>query len=203
MKEWCEKFNISLPECNMCGTCCCCASPSVSYKELLKKASSEEGEKFARDFLSIFVPYESIDEAGKFFPDIVERILKAAQKEQSKIKPEDIVFYKCRYYSEEKHCLVYEDRPLLCRDFPGSPYTVLSKKCGFYNWAIECREKYEKLKEELEILKKYKEELNNLKYQEKAMYLNYKIKNIPEEYKFLWLCPSMSLVSPGKSWIKI
>lgn len=197
MKDLFEKLNIPMPECNKCGSCCCCASSSVSYRTLLEKAAS--GEEFARDFFSIFIPYKNIEETKKLFPTIVERSIKAAEKEQNKLNPEELVFYKCRYYSEENQCLVYEDRPLLCREFPGSPFAILSDKCAFYNRSKECREKYKELKQQLSFLKKCKEELNNIKYRQKAINLNRIIKNTPEEYKFMLLCPSMSLVSPAFS----
>lgn len=202
MKKWSENFNIPLPECNKCGTCCNCASPSVSYLTLLKKAAA--GEDFARDFFSIFVPYRNIEEVKNIYPDIVERSINALKKNinQSLIEPENPVFYKCRYYSDQKKCLIYEDRPVLCRDFPGTPYSILGKQCAYYNWAQECKQKYKDLTEELEILKKYKKEINNLKYQQKTIKLNQQLKRIPEEYKFIWLCPSMSLVSPRGYWIK-
>jgi Fe-S-cluster containining protein len=192
LKKWSKNFNIPLPECNKCGTCCNCASPSASYLKLLEKAAS--GEDFARDFFSIFVPYKNMEEIKDLYSNIIEKSIKAS---------EDVVFYKCRYYSEEKQCLIYEDRPALCRDFPGSPYAILGENCAYYNWAQECKQKYKDLKLELENLKKYKKELNNLKYQQKAIKLNNQLKQIPEEYKFMWLCPSMSLVSPGFSWLKI
>ena len=197
MEKWSKHLNIPLPECNRCGCCCICASPSTPYITLLEKAA--KGEDFARDFFSVFVPYKSVEEAKKTFPDVVERTLNVAEKAQS----EEPVFYKCRYHSEQAGCLVYEDRPQLCRDFPGSPYVILSERCTFYNWAKECKEKYKELKEHLEELKRYKKELENYKYQQKALYLNQKIKTVPEEYKFMWLCSSMCLISPGNSWIKI
>jgi len=200
MKEWSKNFNIPLPECNKCGTCCNCASPSSSYLKLLEKAAS--GEAFARDFFSIFIPFKNIEEVKILYPDIVGKSIKSYLKKNN-TKFDDLVFYKCRYYSKEKQCLIYEDRPALCRDFPGSPYAILGEKCAYYNWAQECKKKYRNLIDELENLKKYKKELNNLKYQQKSIKLNYQLKQIPEEYKFIWLCPSMSLVSPGKSWMKI
>ncbi len=199
MEKWSKNLNIQLPECNKCGVCCICASPSVSYQKLFEKAAL--GEDFARDFLSIFVPHKNIEEFKKLYPDIIERSFNSMEK--TGLKPSDLVFYKCMYYSDEKKCLIYEDRPSLCRDFPGSPYVILGKQCAYYNWSIKCRQKYKELKEELENLKKCKNELNNLKYQQKAINLNYKLKQIPEEYKLMWLCPSISLVSPGKSWIKL
>ena len=200
MKKWSENFNIPLPECVKCGTCCICASPSASYLTLLEKAAA--GEDFARDFFSIFVPYKNIEEVKALYPNIIERSIKSSEIGGSKTKPEDLVFYKCRYYSKEKQCLIYEDRPDLCRDFPGTPYVILGEKCAYYNWAKECRKKYKDLMQELDNLKKYKKELDNLKYQQKAIKLNYQLKKIPEEYKFMWLCPSMSIISPGKSWFK-
>ena len=200
LKEWSKNFNIILPECNKCGTCCNCASPSASYLKLLEKAAA--GEEFARDFFSIFFPYKNIEEPKTLYPDITERSIKALSKDRVNLNPEDLVFYKCRYYSEEKQCLIYEDRPELCRDFPGSPFAILSEKCAYYNWAAECRVKYKDLTKELEKLKKYKKELDNLKYQQKALKLNQDLKTMNDEYKFLLLCPSMSIVSPGRSWLK-
>lgn len=201
MKKWSENFNIPLPECAQCGTCCNCASPSASYLKLLEKAAL--GEDFARDFFSIFVPYKNIKEVKSLYPTIIERSIKSSEQEGSKTKPEDLVFYKCMYYSKEKQCLIYEDRPELCRDFPGTPHVILGEQCAYYNWAMECRTKYKDLMKELDNLKKYKKELDNLKYQQKAINLNNQLKIIAEEDKFMWLCPSMSLVSPGTSWIKV
>jgi len=195
LEKWSKTFNIPLPECNKCGACCLCASPSASFFKLLEKAAL--GEDFARDFFSIFVPYKNIDEVKNLYPSIVERSIKAVQQ------PENLVFYKCQYYSEEKKCLIYEDRPALCREFPGSPHSILGEQCAYYNWSAECKQKYKDLKKELDKLKEYKKELANLKYQQKAIKLNYQIKMIPDEYKFMWLLPSMSIVSPGNSWLKV
>lgn len=200
MKKWSERFNILLPECNKCGSCCNCASPSASYLKLLEKAAA--GEDFARNFFSIFVPYNNIEEVKNLYPNIVKRIINASMSGKNNTKSEDLVFYKCRYSSKEKQCLIYEDRPDLCREFPGSPYVLLSKNCAYYNWSMKCREKYKDLKKELDNLKKCKKELDNLKYQQKAINLNYQLKKIPSEYKFIWICPSMSIISPEKSWIK-
>jgi len=199
LKKWSKIFNISLPECNKCGSCCNCASPSVSYIKLLEKAAA--GEDFAKDFFSIFIPYENIGEVKSLYPAIIERSIKAYSSKNN-IKPEDLVFYKCRYYSKEKQCLIYEDRPELCRDFPGSPFAILGEKCAYHNWAQECREKYKDLKKELDNLKKYKKEIAGLKYQQKAIKLSYQLKRVPDEYKFMWICPSMSIISPGRSWLK-
>jgi len=197
MKKWSEVFNISLPECGQCGICCKAASPSSSYKTLLEKAA--QGEDFARDFFSIFVPYD-IKYAEKNYPEIVERSLKAFFAK--KICSEDLVFYRCIYYSEKNQCEIYEDRPELCRDFPGTPFVILDERCSFYYWAKECKEKYKNLQKELKIIKKYKKEISHIKYQQNAVHLNSMLKNTPENYKFAVLCPSLGAVSPAYSWIK-
>ncbi|MCK5176868.1 MAG: YkgJ family cysteine cluster protein [Candidatus Aenigmarchaeota archaeon] len=201
MEIWAEKFNLPLPECNKCGTCCLCASPSKSYKELLKMAAN--GDKFARDFFSIFIPYKNLDETRKISKSIVDRTLKSCEEGKNKIPPEDLVFYRCRHYHHEKKCLIYEDRPQLCRDFPGSPFVVLNEKCAFYDWAQKCKQSYKNLEKELENLKNYKKELENLKSQQKYIELLSQIQKTDDEYKFILTAPSMSVVSPGCSWIKL
>ncbi len=193
MEKWAKILNQPVPECKKCGTCCLCASPSKSYKELLQKAA--EGDQFARDFFSIFIPYKNYDEARKISESIVERVLKTDR--------EDIVFYRCRHYHFEKKCTIYSERPQLCRDFPGTPLVILSENCAFYEWAKRCKEVYKKLKEELKELKEKKKELENLKYQRKCMDLLCRLKRLDnEDCKFMLTVPSMSIVSPGSSWLK-
>ena len=202
MKEWSEKFNLPLPECGKCGICCLCATPSVSYKKLFERAA--KGDQFARDFISIFVPYKNIDEARKVSKQIVNRTIKACQNGTNDIPVEDIVFYKCRYYHPEKKCLIYKDRPQLCRDYPSSPYSVMHDKCSFYNWSQECKKAYNKLKKDLEDLKNYKKELENLREQKRYEALLHRLKSLKDdEYRFMFTVPSMCVVSPGSSWIKI
>lgn len=193
MEKWAKIFNLPMPECKKCGTCCLCASPSKSYRELLLKAA--EGDKFARDFFSIFVPYKNYDQARKICESIVDRVLKTNR--------EDIVFYRCRHYHFEKKCTIYNERPELCRDFPGSPFVILSEECAFYEWAKQCKERYKQLKKELEDLKDRKKELENLKYQKKCIDKLCSLRNLnDEDYRFMLAVPSMSLVSPCNSWIK-
>jgi Fe-S-cluster containining protein len=108
------------------------------------------------------------------------------------------------YVSEDNKCLVWEDRPQLCRDYPGSPFLVMAPGCAYEEWSELCREKYRNLKIELEYLKKAKQELENLKYQQRAINLLNQIQRINNrDYNLMLLVPSVSLVSPGRSWIKI
>ncbi|OGI02250.1 MAG: hypothetical protein A2Y25_09120 [Candidatus Melainabacteria bacterium GWF2_37_15] len=173
-----------------------CATPSKTYKELFEKAAA--GDQFARDFFSIFIPYKNHDQARKICESVVDRALKAHQSH-----PEEIVFYKCRHYHFEKKCTIYSERPQLCRDFPGSPFVILSENCAFYEWAQKCKEAYKKLQMELEDMKSKKKELENLKYQQKCINLLTRLKKLDnDEYKFMFIVPSMCVVSPGGSWIK-
>lgn len=201
MEQWSEKLNVPLPECGKCGICCLCATPSVSYKKLLEKAA--EGDKFARDFFSIFIPYKSHDEARKISEELVERTIKACKDGSNDIPLEDLVFYRCRYYHFEKKCRIYEERPELCRVFPGSPYTILHKDCAFYDWAQECKKVYNNFKAELEELKKKKKEMEIMKEQKRYEDLLYRLKNLKdEEYRFMLTLPSLCIVSPAGSWLK-
>lgn len=202
MNKWEEEFGIPYPKCKMTGQCCKCASPTTSAVELLKKAS--ENNEFAKDFFSVFVPYNNIEEVRKINPVWVERCLESCRKPNSKVLEKDLFFYHCRYVSEDNKCLVWEDRPQFCRDFPGSPFLVMAPGCAYEEWSQVCREKYKSLKVELEQLKQEKLELENLKYQQKAIDLLANIHIINNKnYNFILLIPSMSLVSPGKSWINL
>lgn len=201
MNKWSKAFGVKLPNCNQCGICCQCASPSVPLDKLLEKAAS--GDDFAQDFLNIFIPYENFDEARALFPDITERGALAVNKNSANTEKQDKpVFYKCKYHCPQKQCLIYEDRPTLCREFPHSPFAVLDKCCGYYNWAMECREKYKTLKEELNKLNEEKKELENLKIQRKALELSHDLQRTPEECRFMRSCPSLSLISPASSVLR-
>ena len=70
-----ENFLAKRPQhlCHMCGKCCRVVSPSFPYEELKKMA--ERGDSGAVDFLSLFVPYESIEEARKVDATVVDNII--------------------------------------------------------------------------------------------------------------------------------
>jgi Fe-S-cluster containining protein len=199
MNKWSEQFNISFPECKMTGQCCRFASPSTPAIELIKKAA--ENSEFARDFFTIFIPYKDITEAENINPEIVQRTLNACKHPDSKVNENTIDFYHCRYLSDDNKCFIYEDRPQLCRDFPRHPFLVFGKGCAYEEWSEECKSKYYNLMEELD---SYKAQLNDLKYQKKAINLLTQIQIINnKKYNFILLIPSMSIISPGTSWMKI
>jgi Fe-S-cluster containining protein len=200
MNKWSEQFNVKYPKCNQCAQCCKCASPSTPTFELIERA--KKGDSFAMDFLSIFEPYKDIDEAGKSNPDIIERSLKICEKDNSKVNKENIVFYKCKYISDDNKCLIYEDRPRLCREYPDIPFLIFAKGCAYENWSKECKEKYNALQGELAKAKELKKEIENLKIQQKILgKLDLLNKTNNPDYNFMILCDKFSIISPVKSWL--
>lgn len=119
-----EKFS-----CSRCALCCKFASSEFSYEELKTKA--ENGDKFAKQFISVFVPYENIEEAYKIYPEYIE-LLKSKYENM-----EEIHFYYCPKLSKENLCTDYENRPDVCRDFPNNALTILPSSCGFNPWKDE------------------------------------------------------------------
>jgi Fe-S-cluster containining protein len=198
--KWSEQFNVPYPDCNMCGKCCRCASPSTPTQELIKRAENKD--TFAKDFLDIFIPYSSIDEARKVCQETVERSIKACEKPDTKVKKEQLVFYHCKYISDDNKCLIHEDRPNLCRDFPDMPFLIFPQGCAYENWSKECKQKYNHLQEDLKTAKEMQKEIENLKIQyaliRKYAFLS---RTDNENYKFSILFPDLFLVSPRCSLI--
>lgn len=150
-----------MPQCKMQGCCCRAASPSTPAYKLLEKAAN--GDVFAQNFFSIFVPHLTHEAAKKQSGDLVERTLKASKKDEGFESEEDVVFYKCRYIGDDNRCQIWEDRPQLCRDYPDSPFMVMEKNCAFRPWAQEAKEKYYEMKQSIKDLRQFREELKQLK----------------------------------------
>jgi Fe-S-cluster containining protein len=143
---------LKLPQhlCNMCGKCCKIASfkGGLSYEEIKQlaenKAAPPNQSEGARDFLSIFVPYESFDEARKVSSDFVDVFCEKFSK-----KSNFSLFY-CKYLTDNK-CSIHEDRPLLCRMYP-IPHekTLYDPECGFKEQGQRNWEEIEKIIKSLE-----------------------------------------------------
>lgn len=116
-------------ECNKTGTCCHLASSEFSYEELKEKAKN--GDNFASQFTGIFIPYESVDEAKKVFPEYIDFIFSTLGEN------EKIYFYHCPNIGTDNLCSNYENRPQICRDFPNNPLTLLPPQCSFNEWKEE------------------------------------------------------------------
>jgi Fe-S-cluster containining protein len=149
--EWETLTGIPVPQCKMQGCCCRAASPSTPAKKLLEHAA--QGDDFARNFLSQFVPYLTPGEAEAAVPGMTERMYRAAAKSEDFASLDDVVFYKCRYLGDDNRCQIYEDRPELCRSYPDTPFVVFAPGCAFEPWAKAVREKYLKIQAQVDELK--------------------------------------------------
>ncbi len=131
--------------CHQCGVCCKLASSQYSFNELLKKA--DEGDQFASQFTSIFLPYASEKEAQDRFPDTVSEILTEVrnQTQGDETTPDNstdtapVYFYHCPYVTEDNQCSIYgtDKRPKICDDYPDTPLTFIYKKCSWKPWKDE------------------------------------------------------------------
>lgn len=147
--NWEELLGVSKPSCcNMKAACCSVSTPSVPISDLIKLAA--EGDETARDFLSVFVAHANHQAAKDFYPEDpshIDRVMEMVQVQATKgaMKPEDVVFYHCRYLGEDRLCQVYEDRPQFCRDYPASPMALTIKGCGYEPWKKACAKKLKDL----------------------------------------------------------
>lgn len=144
--------------CRKCGLCCRVATTSTPYKKLLEMC--EQGDKGAIDFLSVFVPYESIEAAREVSALTVDNIINGL-KEDGNYVEEDMTFYKCKYLDDDNLCTRYDTRLALCKHFPSSAWAIVPPGCGYEGWLFmkreEAKQKIRKIKEELlelQLLKK-------------------------------------------------
>lgn len=138
----------------MCGKCCRVATTSVPYAELIELAKN--GDESAKDFLKIFEPYSSAEEAKKVERGTVDNILNTLLKDGN--NTEQITFYKCKYIREDNLCGIYQNRPELCERFPTSMFAIVPPGCGYEGWAFKNREE---LKNRIRKLKELRLELES------------------------------------------
>jgi Fe-S-cluster containining protein len=122
--------------CHQCGVCCRLASSEHSYEALQQQASS--GDIFAAQFTSVFLPYQSRQEAQTKFPQVAEAVLMEAGEAQGE---ERIFFYHCPYIGEDNRCTIYgtEKRPGICASYPETPLSFVYEKCAWRPWKDETR----------------------------------------------------------------
>ncbi len=137
-------------ECNKCGACCKLAVSEYSYAQLKQRAL--KGDKFSEDFVSVFVPYETEDEAKKVNPEYFELLNKLV--EDSKI-----YYYHCPKLGDDNLCTIYEQRPNICKNFPHNPLKLLPSECSFNAWKDEVAHQAMLLKAKADIINYYKEKL--------------------------------------------
>lgn len=139
-------------KCIGCATCCKLACSEFSPEELKQKA--DNGDNFAGQFLSVFVPYKSKEEARKIYPEYIELLKENGEN--------DVYFYHCSKVTEDNRCSDYENRPQICRDFPDNPLSILPKACGYNEWKEEIEPIALMLHSMLEIVDYYKTKLDEL-----------------------------------------
>lgn len=152
-RKWQEVLELRKNfDCNGCATCCNLACSEFSPEELKRRA--QNGDKFATQFTSIFIPYGSKEEAREVYPQYIELLDDTID--------EDVYFYHCPKLTDCKRCSDYNNRPQICRDFPDNPLCILPKSCGFYEWRQEVEPVAMMLHAMMEIIEYYKEKLCTL-----------------------------------------
>jgi Fe-S-cluster containining protein len=152
---------MKLPQslCRMCGMCCKIVNfkGGLSYEEVKKLSEDPNApptqSEGARDFLTIFKPYDSVEDAKKVDEGFVNFLFEIFGKDSN------LTFFHCRFLAEDNTCLIHEDRPLLCRMHPTpNEKTLFHPNCGFKEQA---QKNWEEISSIIEDLKKRKEELQN------------------------------------------
>lgn len=126
IEDYREKFS-----CNRTGTCCRLSSSEYSYEELKDRAN--DGDSFAKQFISVFIPYKSQAEARKVFPEYIDFVLNEFGDN------EKIYFYHCPHIDDNNLCKIYDTgkRPQICSDFPSNPLAIMFTNCGYIQWKNE------------------------------------------------------------------
>lgn len=137
--------------CSGCGACCKLACSEFSPEELRQKA--KKGDNFAKQFTSVFIPYEKEEDARKIYPEYFALL-------KEKTAGEKTYFYHCPKVTADNRCPDYENRPQICRDFPDNPIGFLPKTCGYSKWKEEVEPTALMLHSLLEIVEFYKNKIN-------------------------------------------
>ena len=126
--------------CRGCGVCCKFAVSEFSYEDLREKANN--GDNFASQFVSVFVPYEKAEEYSDIFPEYLELLSDSGK----------YYVYHCPKVTDDNRCSDYDNRPQICRDFPDNPIAFLPKTCGYMDWKLKSEMLWLKLRAEKEII---------------------------------------------------
>lgn len=135
--------------CSCCGSCCKLAVSEYSYDQLKQRAF--RGDKFSKDFVSVFVPYKTEEEAKQANPEYFE-LLNELMEDQK------IYYYYCPKV-ENNLCSDYENRPNICKDFPHNPLKLLPSICSFNAWKNSVAKSAMLLKAKTDIIDFYKSKL--------------------------------------------
>ena len=170
--------------CHMCGKCCRVVTTMRPYSELLEL--QKQGEQAACEFLSIFEPFPSIEEAKKADKGTVENIIEHLQAD-GKYDESKVTFYTCKYLQDDNKCSIYDKRPTLCRHCPSTPWAIVPPGCGFEGWLFmkreEDKERVRKAKEELLEMEVLKKRVTNLETLNKIYAVEHKLQRTIDLYK--------------------
>lgn len=136
-------------ECIRCANCCRLATSEYSYEQLKQRAM--RGDKFSRDFVSVFVPYKSEDDAKLANPEYFELL-------NEMLEDQKVYYYYCPKLIGNS-CSDYENRPDICKDFPHNPLKLLPSTCSFNAWKNSIAKQAMLLKAKTDIIEFYKNKL--------------------------------------------
>ncbi len=170
--------------CKMCGKCCRDVTTSTPYKKL--KEMAENGDEGAIDFLSVFVPYETIEAAKAVDEGVVNNIISMLSMD-GQYKEDETSFYYCKYLRDDNMCSNYENRLTLCKHFPSTPWAIVPPGCGFEGWLFmkreEDKQKVRLAKEELLELKLLRKRTTNEETLKKISIVEQKLQKNIDYYK--------------------
>ena len=135
--------------CNKCAACCKLATSEYSYEQLKQRAS--RGDKFSRDFVSVFVPYETEEDAKNANPEFFKLI-------NDIIRDEKVYYYYCPKLKDNL-CSDYDNRPDIRKNFPHNPLKLIPSTCAFNAWKEEISHDAMLLKAKVDIIDFYKGKL--------------------------------------------
>ena len=144
-----EVMNISAYSCSRCGECCRLAVSEYSYTQLKQRAM--RGDKYSEEFVSVFVPFESEEDAKKVNPEYFKML--------NELVEDKTYYYYCPKLNGNE-CSDYENRPNICKNFPQNPLKLLPAKCSYNNWKCAVSHDAMFLQAQKDLLAYYKERLS-------------------------------------------
>lgn len=135
--------------CSKCAACCKLAVSEYSYEQLKQRAI--RGDKFSEDFVSVFIPYKTEDEARNVNPEYFALINKLVEDDK-------LYYYYCPKL-QDNLCSIYNDRPDICKNFPHNPLKLLPSSCSYNAWRNEVSHQAMLLKAKVDIIAFYKSKL--------------------------------------------
>lgn len=137
--------------CAKCGTCCKLAVSEFSPMQLKQRAI--RGDKFAREFSKIYIPYESEDMAKAICPEYYDKLYEIMDPD------ERLYFYYCSKLGADDLCSDYENRPDICKDFPMTALKVLPDSCSYSAWHNDVEKLAMSIKAREDIIAFYKDKI--------------------------------------------